>query len=92
MCESGMKPPMQLPIGNHHFFTINIKYHVIGRPIKIIKDLCKAESQYIGSIYVLASQSFLIILVGLAMTCYSEKMMISYSCIRGFMPNLHKKC
>ena len=25
------------------------------------------------------------------MTCFSEKMMISYSCIRGFMPNLHKK-
>ena len=32
-----------------------------------------------------------IILVGLTMTCFSEKFMISYSCIHGFMPNLHKK-
>ena len=30
-------------------------------------------------------------LIGLTMTWYSEKMMISYSCIRGFMPNSHKK-
>ena len=32
-----------------------------------------------------------IILVGLTMTWFSEKMMISYSYIRGFMRNLHKK-
>ena len=25
------------------------------------------------------------------MTCFSEKMLVSYSCIPGFMPNLHKK-
>ena len=33
----------------------------------------------------------LIILVGLTMTCFSEEIMVSYSCIRGFMPDLHKK-
>jgi hypothetical protein len=33
----------------------------------------------------------LIILVGLTMTWFSEKMMISYICISGFMPNSHKK-
>ena len=41
--------------------------------------------------YVLALQRSLIILVGLTMTWNSEKMMISYNCIRGFMPNSHKK-
>ena len=52
----------------------------------IIKDLFKA-SIYLDSIYVLALQRSLI----MTMTCFSEKMMISYSCIRGFMPNYHKK-
>ena len=33
----------------------------------------------------------LLILVGMAKTCLSEKNMISYSCICGFMPNLQKK-
>ena len=54
-------------------------YHIILRPTKIIKDLGKA-STYINAI-----------LVGMMMTCFSDKMMISYSRIRGFMPNLHKK-
>ena len=31
------------------------------------------------------------ILVDLTATCFSEKIMISYSCIHGFMPNLPKK-
>ena len=30
-------------------------------------------------------------MVGLKMTCYSKKIMISYSCIPGFMPNSLKK-
>ena len=64
-------------------------YHVIVRPTKIIKDCCKAST--LNAIYVLALQRSLIILVGLTMTCFSEKMMISYSFIRGFMPNLHKQ-
>ena len=66
---------------------------MIVRPTKTINDLtelCKA-STLIVSIYVLALQKSLIILVGLTMTCFSEKMMISYSCIRGLMLNLHKK-
>ena len=43
-------------------------------------------------IYVLALQRSLIILVGLTMTWYIEKMMISYSgIVCGFMPNLRKK-
>ena len=33
-----------------------------------------------------SSAKSLIILVGLTMTCFSEKMMISYSCISGSMP------
>ena len=41
--------------------------------------------------YLLALQRSLIILIDPTMTRYSEKMMISYSCMRGFMPNLHKK-
>ena len=32
-----------------------------------------------------------IIMVGLRMTWFSEKMLISYKCIRGLMPNLIKK-
>ena len=54
-------------------------YHVIVRPTKIIKDLCEAST--LNAIYVLALQRSLIILVGLTMTCFSEKMMISYSCM-----------
>ena len=46
---------------------------------------------YIDCIYVLALQRSFIILVSLTMTCFSKKIMISYTCIRGFMPNLHKK-
>ena len=78
LCKLGMKP---------RIIMLSLK-HVIIRPTKIIKDLC---SQYIDRIYVLDLQRSLIILVGLAMTCFSEEMMISYSCRRGFMPNLHKK-
>ena len=55
-------------IRNHHF---SLK-HVIVRPTKIIKDLCKACA-YINAIYVLALQRSLIIVIGLAMTCYSGK-------------------
>ena len=81
----GMKPHVHL--AETSIFSLN---NVIVRPTKIIKDLCKA-STYIDFVYVLALKRSLIILVGLTMTWYSEKMMISYSCIGGFMPNLHKK-
>ena len=46
------------------------------RPTKVIKDLCKAITN-INAIYVLALQRSLIILVGLTMTCFSEKMISS---------------
>ena len=57
--------------------------------LKIVQ-LC-SDSSLIDSIYLLALQRSFIILVGLTMTCFSEKMMIFYSCIRCFVPNLHKK-
>ena len=44
------------------------------------------------SIYdALSLQRSLIILVGQTMMYFSEKVMIFYSCIGAFMPNLHKK-
>ena len=81
LCKLSLKPHMQL----QEIINFSLK-HVIVRPTKNIKDLCKANS-----IYVLALERSLIILVDLTMTCFSEKMMISYNCIRGFMPNLYKK-
>ena len=47
---------------------------------------------YIDSIYVLALQSSLIMLIALTMTWFSEKNTYeSTRCQYGFMPNLHKK-
>ena len=43
------------------------------------------------SVYVLALLRSLIILEGLTMTRFTEKMLISTRCTCGFMPNLHKK-
>ena len=43
------------------------------------------------SMYVLATRRSLIILVGLTMTWFSEKLLISTRCLYGFMPNLDKK-
>ena len=37
------------------------------------------------------SRRSFILLVSVTLTLFSEKMLISYSCIHGFMPNLHKK-
>ena len=54
-------------------------YHVIIRPTKIIKDLCKSRT-YIDIIYSLAWQRFLIILLGLTMTYFSKKVS-SFCCI-----------
>ena len=71
---------------NHHFSL----YHVIVKPTKIIKDLCKGI-MFLNAIYTLDLQRSLIILLGLTMTWYSEKNIISYRFIRGFMPNSHKK-
>ena len=54
----------------------------------------KVHSRYHSRFFVqvvLASQRSLIILVGLTTAWYSEKIVIFYTCIRGFMPNSHKK-
>ena len=66
-----------------HLVEISIfspNHVIITRPIKIIKN----------TIYVLALQRSLVILVGLTMTGFSEKMLISNIFRRGLMPNLIK--
>ena len=70
-------------IGYHHFLAKTCH----GQTYQIILKTCYP----MDNIHVLALQRSLIILVGLTMTCFSEKIMISYSCISGFMPNLHNK-
>ena len=55
--------------------------------IYILDTIQRFFVQYIDSIYVLALQSSLIILVGLTMRWFSEKMTISC----GLIPNSHKK-
>ena len=60
-------------IGNHNFFTI-----YIVRPTKIIKDFCKASTN-LDSIYELALQRSLIILVDLPMTSFRRKKSYSHA-------------
>ena len=55
---------------------------------KLLK-ISAVKKPWIDNIYLMALKSSLIILVGLTMVCFNEKMMISYSCIRCFMPKLH---
>ena len=76
-------------VGHEIAYTFSL-YHVIVRPTKIIKDLCKAS--ILGdSIYTCTRfKEVLINLLGLTMTCFSERMMISYSYICGFMLNLQE--
>ena len=73
-------------IGNHHFFTKPCHRQTYQKSSRT-----SVNCQYINAIYVLALQRSLIIMVDLTMTWFSEKMMISYTCICGFMPNSHKK-
>ena len=49
-----------------------------------VQDFLFLFTEDINAIYVLALQRSLIFLLGLTMRCFSEKMMISYSCILGF--------
>ena len=75
------------PLLRSHFRPLCSVYQI---PFNIF--LCELGIKpRINAIYVLALQRSLIILVSPKLTCYSEKMMISYSYIRGFMPKLHKK-
>ena len=63
LCKLGMKPHMYLV--EISIFSLN---HVIVRPTKIIKDLYKANTYILYTVYELALQRSLIILVGLTMT------------------------
>ena len=59
---------------------------------KLLRMSVKAVHKcYLSMYWLYRIQRSLIILVGLTMTLFSEKMLISTRCVCGFMPNLYKK-